>query len=109
MSNQHLVVLCTAPDRDTAMMLAETAVNERLAACVSVIPGITSVYEWQGKAETDTELQLIIKTSQASYARLQQRLLELHPYELPEIIAVPVTEGLAGYLSWINETTGVTE
>lgn len=109
MSEQHLVVLCTVPDRESAGSLAETVVNEHLAACVSIVPEVLSVYRWKGRAETDSELLLIIKTSRAQYQNLEQRLREKHPYELPEIIAVPITAGLAGYLAWIDSSTSGAE
>lgn len=109
MSDEHLVVLCTAPDRPTARSLAEMLVNERLAACVNIVPELLSVYRWEGRAETDSELLLIIKTRRGRYAALEEHLRQQHPYELPEIIAVPITAGLAGYLNWIDSSTGETE
>ena len=109
MSEQRLIVLCTAPDQSSAEQIAGALVDERLAACVNILPGVTSVYSWQGKRETDRELVLIIKTRQAVYQNLEQRIAALHPYELPEIVAVPLVGGLAGYLGWIDEMTGTSE
>jgi len=109
MPEQRLVVLCTAPDRAVAERIAEALVVEGLAACVNILPGISSVYQWQGRVETDSELLLIIKSRQGVYQRLEQRVVELHPYELPEVIAVPITDGLTGYLTWVDEMTGSSE
>lgn len=109
MSEQRLIVLCTVPDQSSAEQIAGALVDERLAACVNILPGVTSVYSWQGKRETDREVVLIIKTRQGVYQNLEQRLVALHPYELPEIVAVPLVEGLAGYLGWIDEMTGTSK
>jgi len=96
------VVLCTVPDRDTATRIARTLVSEHLAACVNIVPGITSVYRWAGAIEETGELLLIIKTSQAVFEALKSSIRDLHPYELPEIIAVPLEDGLPEYLDWIT-------
>jgi periplasmic divalent cation tolerance protein len=108
MPNQHLIVLCTVPDRESANSLAQAVVEDGLAACVNIVPHITSVYRWQGQLQSDDELLLIIKTSAKAYGDLEGRITDLHPYELPEIIAVPIHVGLPGYLTWIDESlTGV--
>jgi periplasmic divalent cation tolerance protein len=101
----YRVVLCTCPDEACGQELAGALVEEKLAACVNIIPGIKSVYAWKGAIETDPECLLVIKTRQACYARLETRLQALHPYELPEIISVPIEAGLAGYLAWITAAT----
>lgn len=101
---EHLLVLCTIPDKVTAERIAARIVNDRLAACVNIVPGIESVYEWEGKIERSCELLLIIKTTASGYANLQHKLEELHPYDVPEIIAAPINAGLPGYLSWISQT-----
>ena len=93
--------LCTVPDRDTATRIAEALVTEQLAACVNIIPAVQSVYRWQGAVEHDEELLLLIKTSDAVWALLQERILALHPYELPEIISVRIQDGHSNYLNWI--------
>jgi periplasmic divalent cation tolerance protein len=80
-------------------------VRARLAACVNILPGVQSVYLWQGAEEVSEELILVIKTREERYPALERILLERHPYELPEIIATPITQGLAGYLGWIDEST----
>jgi len=99
------LVLCTCPDLKTAEAIAGLLVSEGLAACVSLMPGVTSVFQWKGEVEKANEVLLLIKTTAAAYQRLEQRILELHPYELPEIIAVSVDQGLASYLDWVSECT----
>jgi len=93
--------LTTCPNRDTAQTLAKTLVEQNLAACVNIIDGVRSVYKWNGGIQDDAELLLLIKSPVEHFPVLRDRLLELHPYELPEIVTVPVTDGLAGYLDWI--------
>ncbi|MGD8587753.1 MAG: divalent-cation tolerance protein CutA [Chromatiales bacterium] len=105
MSTTALLILCTAPDRDNALRVAENLIDAGLAACVNITQPITSVYHWQGQRETAEEFLLLIKTTQEQYAALEAAILELHPYELPEIIAVPVTQGLPGYLDWVEQCT----
>jgi periplasmic divalent cation tolerance protein len=105
MSPQVLLVLCTCPNPETAERIADTLVAERLAACVNRIPGLTSVYLWQGKVERDSETLLLIKTSDARFDVLSARLRELHPYDLPEIVATPVVRGLPEYLQWVCSCT----
>lgn len=100
-----LLVLTTLPDADSAGRVASSLVERRLAACVNILPAGTSVYAWQGKTHRDPENVLLIKTTEARYRQLQDALLALHPYELPEIIAVPITQGLPPYLQWIDEST----
>jgi periplasmic divalent cation tolerance protein len=97
-----VIVYCTVPDTDTGERIAAHLVEYRLAACVSLIPGVTSVYRWQGRVETQTEALLMIKTRRADYARLETAIRSQHPYELPEIIAVPVSNGLTEYLDWVR-------
>lgn len=105
MHANHRLLFCTCPDHPTALTLAEPLVSERLAACVSLLPGITSVYRWEGEIHRDAEVLLMIKTTLDCVEPLTERLRQLHPYEVPEIIAVPITEGLADYLSWITTCT----
>lgn len=100
-----LMVYCTCPDRDTASRLARELVAEKAAACCNVVEGLTSVYRWQGKVEEDPEVLLIAKTTRERFPALERSLQDNHPYELPEILAVPVTAGLAGYLEWVAEET----
>lgn len=98
-----LMVICNVPDETTATHIAHVLVQERLAACVNILPACRSVYRWEGALQESSELSLLIKTTQACYARLQQRLLELHPYDVPEIIALPVAQGLPAYLTWVSQ------
>jgi periplasmic divalent cation tolerance protein len=99
----YQLVLTTCPDAETNERIAHTLVAERLAACVNILPVAKSVYLWKGKVESAAEQLLIIKSMARAYRTIQKRLLELHPYELPEVITVPVTGGLADYLAWIRD------
>jgi periplasmic divalent cation tolerance protein len=96
------LVLTTCPDAAAAEQLAHALVSERLAACVNILPVAQSVYLWKGKVETAAEHLLVIKSTTRAYRAIQKRILELHPYELPEVIAVPVVGGFADYLAWIQ-------
>lgn len=100
-----IVVLTNLPDRESALKLADTLIEQRLAACVNVHSGCTSVYRWQGKLEQASEVPVVIKTTAAAYARLEAAIRAFHPHELPEIISVPVVAGLAPYLDWIATET----
>ena len=97
-----LVIFCTVPDAATGERIAQHLVEYRLAACVNVIPGIISVYRWQGRVETGSEALMKIKATAGSYRKIETAIRSQHPYELPEIIAVPVSEGLADYLDWVR-------
>jgi periplasmic divalent cation tolerance protein len=109
MESQALVVYCTCPDQAVAERIAEAVVSERLAACVNLIPGLASIYRWEGQIQHDAELLLIIKTRRLVYLQLEARIIELHPYQIPEIIALPVQAGSAAYLDWIATNTGIRE
>lgn len=98
-----LVCLTTCPDAESAERIAEALVGEGLAACVNLVPGVTSIYRWQGAVERADEVLLVLKTTEGGFAALRERLIALHPYELPELIAVPVDLGLAAYLDWVRE------
>lgn len=106
METQALIVYCACPDQAIAEQIAETVVSEHLAACASIVPGLLSIYRWQGRIQRDSELLLILKTRDAVYPLLENRLRELHPYEVPEIIALPIQTGLAAYLDWLSDNTG---
>ncbi len=97
-----LLCLCTCPDAASAQRLAEALVGERLAACVNRLPGVLSTYRWQGAVQTEGEELLLIKTTAERFEALKARLLALHPYELPELIALPVERGHAAYLEWVR-------
>lgn len=101
----NLVVLCTVPDEDSARRIAQTLVAEGLAACVNVLPRLTSVYRWEGEVTSGEELLLIIKTRQQRYAPLEARIKELHPYTVPEVIALPIQHGSKDYLDWLLQST----
>jgi periplasmic divalent cation tolerance protein len=99
------VGLCTVPDYDQAKVIARTLVEERLAACVNLVPRVTSVYRWHGKVEENDEVLLVIKTAvQADLEKMKDRLLTLHPYDVPELLLLPVTYGLDKYLDWIGRS-----
>lgn len=98
-----LLCLCSCPDADSAGRIADALVEARLAACVQVLPGATSVYRWQGKVERASEALLLVKTLRERFDTLKTRVVELHPYEVPEIIAIDITAGLPAYLDWIAQ------
>ncbi|CAB1370925.1 divalent-cation tolerance protein CutA [Denitratisoma oestradiolicum] len=100
-----LLVITNLPDKDTAQALAALLVERRLAACVNILAPCVSVYRWQGTLERAEEVPLLIKTTRARYPDLEEAIRGAHPYELPEIIAVPVTQGLPGYLAWVADET----
>jgi len=101
----YLLVLTTCPDEACAQQLAHDLVKHRLAACVSRMAGITSVYPWQGQLHESKEIQLMIKTKASCYIQLEQAIIAIHPYQVPEIIALPIAQGLAQYLQWIDDNT----
>lgn len=100
-SGQSLI-LNTCPDQATAERLAGALVERGLAACVNIVPGVQSVYRWQGQVEKAGELLLLIKTRADAFDAVRDCIIELHPYELPEVIAVTIDHGLKAYLQWIN-------
>lgn len=102
---ETLLVLTNLPDSYSAHALAGTLVEERLAACVSILAPCRSVYRWQGKTENAEEVPVLIKTTAARYAALEAAIRARHPYELPEIIAVPIDRGLPEYLAWVKNET----
>lgn len=100
-----LVLLCTCPDDAVAAGIARTLVDERLAACVNRLPRTAATYRWQGAVVEAAEVLLLIKTTASQYDALAARLTGLHPYEVPEIIALPVDRGLPAYLDWLAAET----
>jgi periplasmic divalent cation tolerance protein len=102
--NKYLILFCSCPDVETAGRLADALVQERLAACVTRLPGATSVYHWEGAVHRDPEVLLIIKTTAGRAANLTARIEALHPYEVPEVLAVPVDGGAERYLAWLGQT-----
>lgn len=108
MMDEVRLMLVTAPDRQTGLKIARALVEDRLAACVNIIPGLTSVYRWQGGLEEDEEVQLLIKTRSRLVDRVTEKVNGLHPYDLPEVISLAVEGGSAAYLNWVwNETQPV--
>lgn len=102
-----LLVYTSMPDRAAALDLARALVSRRLAACVNVLDGCTSVYRWRGAVEEASEVPLMLKTRGARYAEVEATIRALHPYELPEIVAVPVVRGLPDYLEWVALETAI--
>lgn len=103
---QVLLVFTTLPDADSAARIARALVEARHAACVSIGAPARSIYTWQGRIEEANEVPLAIKTTPAAYSGMEAALRALHPYDLPEIVALPVTQGLPDYLAWVGDMTG---
>jgi periplasmic divalent cation tolerance protein len=106
MTSDFVVVLTTLPADADAASFARALVGERLAACVNLLPEMESVYRWEGEVQEDPERQLIIKTSRERVVALWEKLRELHPYDVPEFIVLPIVDGNQAYLRWIGESTG---
>lgn len=104
-THEHYVVLVTVPNAATATKIADALVEEQFAACVNTLPGVMSTYRWQGKVQREEELLLIIKTTHEKLIALQERVIQLHPYEVPEVIALNIADGHAAYLNWITDNT----
>ena len=105
MPDAAILVLTSLPDHEKALALARSLVTGRLAACVNVGAPVESMYHWRGEIETAREVPVVVKTRRALYGAVEAAIVAAHPYELPEIIAVPVIHGLAGYLDWIGTET----
>ena len=103
--HEALLVITNLPDRATAERIAESLVTDNVAACVNILAECASIYRWQGKLERANEVPLLIKTSLTAYPKLESALRRLHPYEIPEIIALPISPGLPEYLNWIKQET----
>ena len=101
-----MVALTTAPTADVAEAIGRSLVEERLAACANVVPGVTSIFRWKGAIERDGEVLVVLKTTAADVPALVRRLVELHPYEVPELIAWPVEAGHGAYLDWVRAEVG---
>jgi periplasmic divalent cation tolerance protein len=102
---EAVVVLVTCPSAEKAAEIARALVEERLAACGNVVPGIRSIYRWEGKVHDDAEALLVLKTARGRFDELRRRVEALHPYQVPEVIALVVEAGHASYLDWIAEST----
>ena len=99
-----IVVFCTVPDLDTGTRMARTLVEEKRCACVNLVPGLRSIYRWEGKLTEDAEVLCIIKTTRAAFEPLRARICELHPYQVPEVVALPVSEAHRPYLDWVAQS-----
>ena len=101
----RVVALSTAPDAEHAARIARALVEERLIACASLVPGLTSIYRWQGEVQSDPEVLLLMKTRRALVPRLKERLPQLHPYQVPELVVTDVEDGLEAYCRWVRDET----
>lgn len=106
MDSDYVVVMMTAPDIASGEEIARTLVEKRLAACVNLLPGVTSFYRWEGRLHEDAEVLLIAKTHGARLPSLQEEVKAIHPYQVPEVIVLPVLYGFEAYLNWIGESVG---
>jgi periplasmic divalent cation tolerance protein len=102
--SEYIVVLCTLDDREKAEKFAYNLVCEKLCACVNILPGVKSIYEWQDKIEQSEEVLMLIKTKKELFDELKETIIRHHPYDVPEIIALDVTHGNEEYLKWIDES-----
>lgn len=102
---EPLLVICNCPDEACASAIALALVEERLAACVNILPRVQSLYRWQGKVESASEVPLLIKTAGERYGAVEAAIRARHPYEVPEIVAFPIAAGLPAYLGWIAAET----
>lgn len=105
MADEYLLVLCTCPGNTVAAEIATALIEQNLAACVNRVPGVRSYYRWQGHLEQEDEVLLLVKTTRARFAGLQAAIRALHPHEVPEIIALPITAGAEAYLKWVSKST----
>jgi periplasmic divalent cation tolerance protein len=103
--NEILLVLTNVPDNETAIRISRELIEQRVAACVNILPGVLSVYRWQGAIEETHEVSLLIKTTQDAYPKLEAALKTMHPYEVPEILALPIFAGFPTYLDWVAAET----
>ncbi|WDZ96353.1 divalent-cation tolerance protein CutA [Herbaspirillum sp. WKF16] len=103
--NQPLLVMTNVPEQALADSLARALVEQGLAACVNVLAPVASTYRWQGAIEHATEIPVLVKTTQARYLEVEQAILQAHPYDVPEIVALPLATGLPAYLAWMQQET----
>ncbi len=104
-ASRFQVVLVTCPTRAVARRIASQLISRRLAACVNLVPGIESIYRWQGKVERAREVLLVIKGTASGFERLKRAILALHPYDVPEVIGLPILAGHSPYLRWLSQST----
>ncbi len=105
MKKRYIVALMTAPSEEEGVLIGKKLVSEGLAACCNIVPGVRSIYTWQGKLSDEAEVLCIFKTKKSLFDRLKKRVKELHSYEVPEVIAIGIDEGLEDYLEWIDGVT----
>jgi periplasmic divalent cation tolerance protein len=106
MADAVALVLMTAPDRVSAERIVHTLVEERLVACGNIVPGVVSIYRWQGDVQRDDEVLVVLKTTPAKSEAVIERVPALHPYEVPEVLVLPVDDGLAAYVHWVAASCG---
>ena len=106
---EPVLVITNFPDKNGAIVLANALIKQQLAACVNVLSSCTSVYRWQGKIESTEEIPVLIKTQRQHYERVEHLIKMMHPYELPEVIMVPIIGGLPAYLQWIADETSISD
>lgn len=99
------LILCTCPDQKSARFISNNLITKKLAACVNILPNITSVYEWEGKVVEATEVQLLIKTQAVLFNAVNDEIIRIHPYDTPEVIAIDITQGNSDYMQWLNKVT----
>jgi periplasmic divalent cation tolerance protein len=104
MADEVLIAFCTFPDSDTAQTVAREVVQLRLAACANIVPNVRSIYRWQGEIESSDEALAIFKLTAAGYAEFENKIRLMHPYEVPEIVAFPLSQGLPAYLKWVSDS-----
>jgi len=100
-----IIIYCTCPDIEIADKISRSLIRQHMAACVNQINGVTSIYEWNGKIEHGNEVLLLIKSTMARFDAIETLIRQEHPYELPELVAVPITKGMPEYLDWITQCT----
>ncbi len=100
----YQIVLCTCPDIVCAKTIAAELINDKIAACVNIIPAVTSIYKWQGKIECTEEVQMLIKSQQPFFEQVNRKINQLHPYETPEMIALNIQQGDKHYINWIADS-----
>ena len=108
MAEEILLALSTFPDAENAHSIAEQLVTDRLVACANILPAVQSIYRWEGKVEKAAETMVLFKTTESRLPALQAKLKTLHPYDVPEIVAVRVSDGLPEYLQWVSENCSAT-
>ncbi|MGB6222582.1 divalent-cation tolerance protein CutA [Haloferula sp.] len=107
MKSEVMVVLCTFPDFEKARQIGAGLVERQVAACINLLPGATSIYRWEGKIEEESEVLGVIKTTAEAYPALEAAILELHPYETPEVLALPIGRGAEKYLRWVADSVSI--